>query len=109
MSVPDVTPDTSNRVAYWLGRIFHPYLICIPTLIAVLSEMQAGDILKWTAIIVGILVIPNAVLLFVLSRKENFAYQHRTRTPIYVLGWICLLIATAILVVFNGPRILLVF
>lgn len=105
---PDTTPDTSNRLAYWLGRVFHPYLICIPTLIAVLSEMQIGDIFKWTGIIIGILIVPNAVLLYMLSRQGKFAYQRTTRTPIYLLGWISLLLATAILIIFNGPRILFV-
>lgn len=108
MSVPDVTPDTSNRVAYWLGRIFHPYLICIPTLIAVLSEMQAGDILKWTSVIVAILVVPNGILLYFLSRQGKFAYQRKTRTPIYLLGWISLFIAMATFALFDGPRVLFV-
>lgn len=104
----DVIPDNSKRIAYWLGVIFHPYLICIPTLFAVLSDLTLDQIVLWTLIILGVFVLPNAALVFYMRRRGKHTYQRSSRTPIYVLGLITLLLCLALLVVFDGPRVLLI-
>ena len=108
MKHKDVIPDNSKRIAYWLGVIFHPYLICIPTLFAVLSDLAVDQIVLWTLIILGIFVLPNAILVLYMQRHGKYIYQRRSRTPIYVLGLITLLLCMALLLVFNGPRVLLI-
>jgi hypothetical protein len=106
MTTNDITPDNSNRIAYGLSIIFHPYLFCIPTLIAVLSDLNSNEIMLWTSIIIGVFVLPNIFLVLYMKRKGKHTYQRGSRTPIYLLGFITLFICLFLLAVLEGPRIL---
>ena len=108
MTNKDITPDDSKKLAYWLGILFHPYLFSIPTLIAVLSNLSWNEIVLWTSIIVGVFVLPNICLVFYMKRIGKHTYQRRSRTPIYILAWITLLICLLLLITLQGPRVLLV-
>ena len=39
-STIDLTPDNSNRVAFVIGRIFHPYIIPFPTAFILLNGLR---------------------------------------------------------------------
>ena len=100
-------PDHGNRFAYWLGQIFHPYLICVPTLAAVLADQPWAAALGWLLLVVVILLPPLIVMGVWLKRRERYLYQRTSRTPIYVMFWISLLLCLTALVRLNAPMTLI--
>lgn len=103
----DVVPDHRNRVAYWVGRIFHPYLLGLPTLIVILKDLSVGEIIFWSLLILSVLLVPGLTLAAYLHRQQRFIYQRRTRNPLYLTGWVSSLLCLLILVVLNAPRVLI--
>lgn len=57
----DPVPDHSNRMASLLGRIFHPAIIAIPTLLIVLSELGWNEALRWSLLALPIVLIPGLI------------------------------------------------
>lgn len=108
MTTIDVTPDNTNRIAYLIGRIFHPYLICIPTIFAILSDMPFAEAVKWSLLVLGIVLTPGILAsAYVAIRHKRYIYQRSTRGPLYFIGFMSVLTCLLILVVFNAPRILI--
>ena len=103
----DPTPRHDNRIAYWLGRIFHPYLICIPTLLAVLSDLTGREAVQWSLLVLAFVLVPGMVMIRVLQRQDRWVYQRQTRGPIYLVGWVSVLICTGLLVLLNAPDVLI--
>ncbi len=103
----DPVPNSRNRLAYWVGQLFHPYFIGIPTLAAVLSDAPLTQALGWLVLVVGILLPPLILMGFLLKRRERFLYQRATRTPIYLTFWGSLLVCLVILAVLNAPTTLI--
>lgn len=99
----DPTPDYRNRFAFWIGRLFHPYLICIPTLAAVLSDLPLHQALGWLILVVIILVTPLVLIGALLQRRARYLYQRRTRTPVYLAFWVSLLVCLLLLVILEAP------
>jgi membrane-associated phospholipid phosphatase len=99
----DPTPDYRNRFAYWVGRVFHPYLICIPTLAAVLSDLPFSQALGWVVLVVVVLVAPLIVIGALLQRQARFLHQRTTRTPIYLAFWGSLLVCLVLLIILQAP------
>lgn len=104
----DIVPDTSNRLAYWIGQIFHPAIISIPTLILVLSDIPLWSALGWTMVVSALVLVPGIGAVFYLRRQGRFAYQRATRHPIYIIAWCNVILAFAVVWLFNGPGELLV-
>jgi len=104
----DIIPDTSKRLAYWLGIILHPYVVCIPTLFIVLDDLSFIEVIIWTAIVVGTLVIPGAFVSVYFRYQGKYVYQRKTRTPLYIIGWMSLLAGFLLVQLLNGPRVLLI-
>lgn len=103
----DVVPDNRHRIAYWIGRLFHPYLLGLPTLVVILKELSVGDIVRWSALILSVLLLPGLTLEAYLRRQQRFVYQRRTRNPLYVTGWLSCLLCLLILTGLNAPRVLM--
>jgi len=103
----DPIPDHRNRLAYTLGRLFHPYLISIPTLAAVLADLSFGEAFFWMAMVVAILILPLVVTTTLLRRQNRYVYQRATRTPIYLTFWVSLLICIGVLTALSAPMTLL--
>ena len=103
----DVRPDNRHRVAYLVGRIFHPYIICIPTLIAVLSDLPPDQVLGWSALVLSMLLLPTLTFGFYLQRRGQELYQRQIRNPLYLLGWLSVLVCLALIVGLEGPRVLI--
>lgn len=99
----DPTPDYRNRFAYWVGRVFHPYLICIPTLAAVLSDLPFSQALGWVVLVVVVLVTPLVVMGALLQRQARFLHQRTTRTPIYLAFWVSLIVCLVVLNILEAP------
>jgi hypothetical protein len=55
----DPVPDYRNRIAFIIGRVFHPYIICVPTLFAVLDGLTLVEAARWSAIVLFILLTPG--------------------------------------------------
>lgn len=96
-------PNYRNRFAYWMGRVFHPYLICIPTLAVVLSGLPFRQALGWVTLIVAVLVTPLLVAGQLLRMQDRFLYQRTARTPIYITFWASLIGCLMLLVVLEAP------
>jgi membrane-associated phospholipid phosphatase len=103
----DPIPYHGNRIAYWLGQIFHPYLICVPTLAAVLADQPLIAALGWLLLVVVILLPPLMVMGLWLKRRERYLYQRRSRTPMYLTFWISLLVCLMALVALQAPLTLI--
>ena len=103
----DVLPDNQNRIADLTSRIFHPAVMGIPTLLAILNEMSFSQILGWMTLILGILLIPNVVLQLILQRQGRYVYQRGTRGPLYIVGWLSVLVCLILLIALGAPRVLI--
>jgi hypothetical protein len=103
----EMTPDNRNRVAFVIGRIFHPYLICIPTLFAVLEGLSWASAIRWTLLIFTLVLGPGLSAAFYLKRRGRFVYQRSTRTPLYLIGWASVLVCLGVLKLLNAPVILI--
>ena len=103
----DPIPDSRNRLAYWVGQLFHPYFICIPTLAAVLSDTPFAQAMGWLLLVLAILLPPLVLMGFLLKRRERYLYQRATRTPIYLTFWGSLLVCLVILTTLNAPTTLI--
>lgn len=103
----EVVPDHRNRIAHWVGRIFHPYLLGLPTLIVILKDLSVGEIILWSSLILSVLLIPGLTLAAYLRRQQRFVYQRRTRNPLYLTGWLSSLLCLLILVALDAPRVLI--
>jgi len=58
----DPVPDYRNWIAHIIGRVFHPYIICVPTLFAVLDGLTLAEALRWSAIVLFILLAPGMTM-----------------------------------------------
>ncbi len=103
----DVIPQEHNRAAVLIGRILHPFLLPIPTTLAILSDLPLLEALAWTAVIIGITVVPGIVYVLILRRRGRHLYQRQTRKPLYLFGWLCVVVAFVVVIVFNAPRVLI--
>lgn len=102
----DPIPDLSNPTARWVSRIFHPYLLPIPTLIILLSDLPLPEMLEWIALVVGIVLVPAMLFAAYLQRRGRFLYERQTRGPLYLVGWFSVLICLGVVIALEAPRIL---
>ena len=103
----DVLPDNQNRIATLISRIFHPAVMGIPTLLAILNDLSFSQIFGWMIFILSILLIPNVVLQLILQRQGRYVYQRGTRRPLYVVGWLSVLGCLILLIALGAPRVLI--
>jgi hypothetical protein len=106
MLMDDPAPDNRNRLAFLIGRIFHPYIITIPTLFAVLSDLTFKEALQWSIIVIAMVLLPGMTLAAYLQRRGHPLYQRRTRTPLYIVGWCSVLICIVVINQMGAPVIL---
>ena len=103
----DPEPDHSNRLAFYVGRIFHPYIICVPTLIAVLSDLPPNQILVWTSLVLAVILLPTLLFGIYLQRRGRLFHQRPTRTPLYLSGWLSVLVCLVMLILLDAPQVLI--
>jgi len=102
----DIIPDNSNRLAYLLGLIFHPFVVAIVTLLIVLQDFSMGEAFTWTAVIGLVLIIPLMVAIRYQRRQERYTYQRQSRSPLYAVGWVSVAVALALTILFDAPHVL---
>lgn len=100
----DVIPKEDNRFAVLVGRILHPYLLPIPTTVAILRGLPFIEALGWAILVFGIVVVPGALFAAVLERRGKYLYQRRTRQPLYLVGGICILLCMIVVIGLDAPR-----
>ena len=103
----DILPDNRNRIANLISLIFHPAVVGVPTLLAILSEMTLTESIGWMALMLGLLLVPNILLQIILQRKGRLVYQRQTRRPMYIVGWFSVLICLVLLIIMSAPRVLI--
>jgi hypothetical protein len=103
----DPIPDQRNRVAVSIGRVLHPFLLPIPTLLAILSGLPLREALWWFTLIISMILIPGIVSATLMQRLGNPLYQRQTRHPLYLIGWISVLLCLAVIYKVSGPPVLL--
>jgi len=102
----------ADRAAVWISNIFHPLLIVIPTLI--IAMVQRGSTLTqalaWTALTIGVVNLPMAVLVIYGVRSGRYSDAsvsiREQRTSIYVVGGSCLVLLLVILIVGKAPAVI---
>lgn len=104
----ELIPDNSNRLAYWLGIVFHPAIIMFVTLWLLLDELPLLNSLLWIALIAGIILIPGFTAIALLKRKDRPSHQRSSRAPLYFTAWLSVLLALGLLWFLNAPYILLI-
>jgi hypothetical protein len=52
-----------NAVAVWVSRLFHPFVVPVPTLVVALRLLGVGwrEAFAWTALCVGVAIVPPTV------------------------------------------------
>lgn len=103
----DPVPEHSNRFAVAVGRILHPYLLPIPTLLMMLSGLPFGEALGWSFVVVGLVLTPGITGALFFQRRGRFLYQRQTRGPLYLIGWMSILFCLAVMVFLDAPTVLI--
>ncbi len=99
----DPTPDNTNRIAYWIGRIFHPAVLPVPTLLLILNEIPLLEALQWTAFIAVIVIVPGLMVIAYNKQQDRFTYQRESRDLIYLVGWLSVMLCLGLLWLFDAP------
>lgn len=98
----NIIPDNSNKLAQALSLIFHPYVIFVPP--SVLIFGHEGII--W-AILTGVIVVtPIAITVLILGRNQRYVFEREARTPLYIVGWIAVLVCFAVLTLLSAPDVI---
>lgn len=101
-----------HGLAVWTSRLLHPFLVPVPTLLAALRLLGAGwrEALAWTALCVGVAIVPPALLLVAqrLRRGDGDWYVtvREERRSLYALGGVCLVALLALLRWLAAPTLL---
>lgn len=101
-----------DGLAVWTSRLFHPFVVPIPTLVAALrlGGASSADTAWWTSLCVAIGVAPVTVWLVAdrVRRGDGDWYVtvREQRHGLYALGGACLVALLGVLVATGAPRIL---
>ena len=74
----DVIPDKTKPLPNLIGRVFHPAILAIPTLIIALSDLGWAEALRWGAITLPIILLPGTLLVAYLRTRGRHSYQRST-------------------------------
>lgn len=102
----DPVPEHTNRLAYWIGRIFHPYIVCIPILFAVLSDLSWRDAVVWSGLVLMLVLVPGITMILYLRTQDRWVYQRQARGPIYAIVWLSVLFCLLVLLILDAPDVL---
>ncbi len=103
----DPVPDSSNRLAFLVGRILHPYFLPTPTLFILLRDRPWQEIIGWIAWVTLAVLLPSMSLAAILRSRGHALYERKTRQPLYLFGWLMVLICLASLIVLDAPLVLI--
>ena len=101
-----------DLIARWLSRIFHPFVIVIPTLFLAVyfSTSSLAEALKWTAASVAIVILPLSIFILISVRRGHYSDPYvsvrEQRRSLYLMGGACLISLLAFLILTGAPRII---
>lgn len=102
----------SDLIARWLSRVFHPFIVVIPTLFlaAYLATSSLAEALKWTVAAVAIVILPVSIFILVNVGRGQYSDPYVSirehRHSLYLVGGACLLLLLAFLILADAPRII---
>jgi len=105
--------NPQSKIAGWLSRIFHPFIIVIPTLLLAIYLDTASLLaaLQWTAVSVALVIVPVSVFILVNVQAGRYSDVYVSirehRHSLYLVGGACLLLLLAVLILAGAPRIIL--
>lgn len=102
----ELIPDQRNRFAVIVGRVLHPYLLPIPTVFAILDGLPLEQALEWAAIVLASILLPGMTYAAYLERRGHRLYERRIRSPLYLVGWLSVLVCLATVIRFQAPAAL---
>jgi hypothetical protein len=102
----DVRPDHSHGIAFALGFVFHPFVLGVLSLAAILrlEQLSGRAFLSWMGVLSALIIVPLAAVISLAKRQGKYTYQREMRTPIYLVGWLGMLTGSALVYFFEGPR-----
>jgi len=103
----DPTPDHSNRIAVLIGRVLHPYILPLPTTLIMLNDLPILHTLGWMALTTSLILLPSLAFVTYIRRKGGELYRRRTRGPIYIFGWLCVLLCLVVISLLGAPPVLI--
>ena len=103
----ELVPDQRNRFAVIVGRVLHPYFLPIPTVFAILDGLPFLQALGWATIVLAIILLPGMTCAAYLEHRGHLLYERRTRGPLYLVGWISVLVCLAVVIEFQAPLALI--
>lgn len=101
-----------KALAVWVSRLFHPFVVPLPTLVAALRLVGVGwpEALGWTALCVAVAILPPTALLVTqrLRRGDGDWYVtvREERRALYALGGACLVVLLALLHATGAPPLM---
>lgn len=102
----DPLPDNTNWLAYWLGRLFHPAVICLPTLALILNDGPLAETVGWTVLVATLVTLPGLITIALLRQRQQYVYQRQTRGPVYLVIWLSVITCLIITWRWQGPTAL---
>ncbi len=100
----DVMPDHSNKFAVWISRIVHPFLLPIPSTVVMLSGNPLGEVVKWTVIVLGMLLVPGIALAAWSRRRGRHLHVRESRNMLYLIAWGLIFACFAVVALGGAPR-----
>lgn len=95
-------PDYSNRLAYALSMIFHPYIVFIPPAVIALG----GEGLIWAIVTGVVVVIPIAITVLIQKRSGRYVFQREARTPLFIVGFVAVMVCFTLMTALNAPEVI---
>jgi len=99
-------------LAVWVSRLFHPFVVPVPTLVVALRLLGAGwrEALGWTALCVAVAIVPPTALLVAQRIRRGdgdwYVTVREERRTLYALGGACLVALLVLLRVTGAPAVL---
>ena len=105
--------DIKKRIASLTSNILNPFLVSLVTVVLISLKVTPTvfDAIKWSLILVAVIVLPvflfNVYLLRSQKLERLFTSIRQQRTQIYLSAVICGAVGTVILFYFQAPLMLL--
>lgn len=99
-------------LAVWVSRVFHPFVVPVPTLLVALRLLGVGwrEAFAWTALCIAVAIVPPTVLLVAQRVRRGdgdwYVTVREERRSLYALGGACLVALLALLWAGGAPRVL---
>ena len=95
-------PDYSNRLAFALSMIFHPYIVFIPPAIIALGV----EGLLWGLLVGVVVVVPIMIAVLIQKRSGRYVFQREARAPLFIIGWFAVLVCFVLVTALNAPPVI---